>query len=64
MQLYTCIEFQDKMLHSLPLMTQFVHADSGLVHIPVSEAGLCVTHWASRSRFAASYILLTFSTVC
>lgn len=45
-------------------MTQSVHADSGLVHIPVSEAGLCVTHWASRSRFAANDILLACSTAC
>lgn len=34
-----------------------------LFTVPVSEAGLCVTHWASGSRFAANYILLTFSRV-
>lgn len=31
--------------------------------VPVSEAGLCVTHWASGSRFAENYIRLTFSRV-
>lgn len=34
-----------------------------LFTVPVSEAGLCVTHWASGSRFAANYIRLTFSRV-
>lgn len=34
-----------------------------LYTVPVSEAGLCVTHWASGSRFAANYIRLTFSRV-
>lgn len=40
-------------------------ADSTLIEdtVPVSEAGLCVTHWASGSRFAANYIRLTFSRV-
>lgn len=31
--------------------------------VPVSEAGLCVTHWASGSSFAENYIRLTFSRV-
>lgn len=29
--------------------------------VPVSEVGLCVTHWASGSSFAENYIRLTFS---
>lgn len=32
-----------------------------LCTVPVSEAGLCVTHWASGSRFAENCIRLTFS---
>lgn len=31
--------------------------------VPVSAAGLCVTHWASGSSFAENYIRLTFSRV-
>lgn len=29
--------------------------------VPVSEVGLCVTHWASGSSFAENDIRLTFS---
>lgn len=34
---------------------------SGGYTVPVSEVGLCVTHWASGSSFAENDIRLTFS---
>lgn len=56
----------NKMLHKR--LALCMSADTAVTEykrctVPVSEAGLCVTHWASWSRFAANYIRLTFSRV-